>query len=198
MSCIFPLFHRRDRSRKCDIVGRAVATDFSNRAVGRRGAIRIVLGSIRLAKRIQTAKRYSMEIGFTERRHRTLLLRLTGDERHAKRSTDKQRETRTAEISLVKVLRHREIQRWARKGETKKGGNGEGTTKGEAKRDEKRGRQREREGGRERGRGMGMGTRSEGVGEPGVSRGGRDRYLYSKVKSTVRYATKQVWPLGIY
>lgn len=45
---------------------------------------------------------------------------------------------------------------------------------------------------------MGMGTRSEGVGEPGVSRGGRDRYLYSKVKSTVRYATKQVWPLGIY
>lgn len=29
-------------------------------------------------------------------------------------------------------------------------------------------------------------------------RGERVRYLYSKVKSTERYATKQVWPLGIY
>lgn len=150
MSCIFPLFQARSfeevRHRWPSCCNRLFkprgwpSPRDSNRP-----------RSIRLAERIQTAKRYCMEIGFTERRHRTLLLRLTGDERHAKRSTDKQRETRTAEISLVKVLRHREIQRWARKGGKKRGGNGEGTTKGEAKRDEKRGRQREggREGGRE-------------------------------------------------
>lgn len=149
MSCIFPLFQARSfeevRHRWPSCCNRV----FKPRGwPSRRDSNRP--RSIRLAKRIQTAKRYSMEIGFTERRHRTLLLRLTGDERHAKRSTDKQRETRTAEISLVKVLRHREIQRWARKGE-KKRGNGEGTTKGEAKRDEKRGREEGREGGREGG-----------------------------------------------
>lgn len=35
-------------------------------------------------------------------------------------------------------------------------------------------------------------------GGEGRGGGGRVRCLYSKVKSTVRYATKQVWPLGIY
>lgn len=119
MSCIFPLFQARSfeevRHRWPSCCNRLFkprgwpSPRDSNRP-----------RSIRLAERIQTAKRYCMEIGFTERRHRTLLLRLTGDERHAKRSTDKQRETRMAEISLVKVLRHREIQRWARKGGKKK------------------------------------------------------------------------------